>query len=641
MFMAQMRTKHVILITALICAAVNPGFCSNDFAAKATFDKAAKEHIEEIATGKAVYEINMGGTVDGFNSANYYDTYARCKRVESKFEPNKYLVIENIGQTDIINPRIVINGRRNWYSADDILASLLKPGMTDVDKAMAIFNFSVSIDVQCHDNDRRIGPLYPETKTHPSRNTFKERANPVRAANCYYCSGCQFGSSNLVILYRHAGLIARAIWMSELDKYDHHCVVEVWYDDAWHLFDPDERAFFLDKDNTTIASYEQLHKNIPLVERTHTGGFASLGQRSESKYFAKYYPPSVMSVEQWLCTMDMTLRPGEKFIRRWDNIPKYCHGLNKRDYKGRLVPYQLANGKIIYQPKFTHELFQRGIVSAYNIKQVDSKLASPKLHPESLETSAKIIYKVTSPYPIVGGVIGAKFFRKTTDDTCRIYISSHDSDWIEVFSAEDVGQIEKYVSIDKALNVLLRPAIYEYYVKFDFKAKATPSDVAMIEAYIETDVQIAATSLPALSIGTNRVAYSDDSAADSRVRIAHGWEESSVSKPPLAPAGPIYPADGSKISLTSLKSFTWAGTAKTDDNKIVDYHIQISPRADMLHTVSPNFDRIIFSEKPQWLLPQGWLIEGRGYYWRVRAKNQWGLWSNWSKSWSFNLKTRN
>lgn len=98
-----------------------------------------KGHTEQITAGTYTYTINVGGTLDEFNTTDFLDTYLGFKRLQSKFQPNKYLVIENIGDTDIINPRIVVNDRRNWFSADDILAGIFKPGMTDAEKAMAIF----------------------------------------------------------------------------------------------------------------------------------------------------------------------------------------------------------------------------------------------------------------------------------------------------------------------------------------------------------------------------------------------------------------------------------------------------------------------------------------------------------------------
>ena len=67
--------------------------------------------------------------------------------------------------------------------------------MTDAEKAMAVWKHAAGNEVQCHENNRRVGPFYPEDQSHPWRNTFKERGDPVRAANCYYCSGCQLSPS--------------------------------------------------------------------------------------------------------------------------------------------------------------------------------------------------------------------------------------------------------------------------------------------------------------------------------------------------------------------------------------------------------------------------------------------------------------
>lgn len=73
-------------------------------------------------------------------------------------------------------------------------------------------------------------------------------------------------------------------------------------------------------------------------------------------------------------------------------------------------------------------------------------------------------------------------------------------------------------------------------------------------------------------------------------------------------------------------------------DEVADYHIQVSPRPDMMHPVSPNFDRITLSATPEWELPEGWLVAGRAYYWRVRVRNAWGAWSAWSNVWSFSAE---
>lgn len=110
-----------------------------------------------LAASPGIQEMPLGVLVecDEFNTADYLDTYSHCKRLDSKFQPNEYLMIENVGRSNVMNPRFVINGRRNWYSVETILSSILSTDMTDAEKAMAIWNFSSSIEVQCHDNNRR------------------------------------------------------------------------------------------------------------------------------------------------------------------------------------------------------------------------------------------------------------------------------------------------------------------------------------------------------------------------------------------------------------------------------------------------------------------------------------------------------
>ena len=619
-------------------------------------EKAPKQHAELATAREHTYEVRVGGTLDEFNTASYPPTYGGGMRLESKFQPNEYVTVENVGETDVVNPRLVVNGRRDWFSADDILAGIVKPNMTEAEKAMAIWGFTASFEVQAHDNNRRVGPAYTAVGTetdnaetsHPSRNTFKERGNPVKAANAYYCSGCSLSAANFVVLCSHAGLTARAVWMSGLDTFRNHCVGEVWYDGGWHLFDPERRAFFLEQDNTTVASYETLHRKPDVEARTHNAGFASKGMKPHAGEYKKYYPPHIMPVEQWLSTMAVTLRPGEMLVWRWGHDGKYRYGDNVRK-KSHLVPYQLANGKLVYRPRLAGTAYQRGIVSDHNIRRTETPGGPTKLHPEVVRSlgwkdkviaspSAFVIYKVSAPYPIVGGLVGGKFCRKTDADACRISVSVHDGNWTPVWSADRTGQIEAYVAIDGIMDPKNTHAIYDYYVKFELQAKSTPTDAWMTDLYVETDLQMAATALPSLSVGANRAVYRDTSNGKRRVRITHGWQESSATVPPRPTAKPVVPPDGGQIELASLKTFSWQAAVDPDGKGLAGHHIQISPRSDMRHAVCPNLDRLTFSGKPQWTLPQGWLVKGRTYYWRVRAKDTWGAWSDWSRIWRFTIR---
>ena len=594
-------------------------------------DKPPRRHVEEIDAGGHDYEISLGGTLDGFNTVEYLQTYAACQRIQSKFEPNRFLVIENLGETDVVNPRIVVSGRRDWFSVDSILASIITPKMTEAEKAMAVWQFTADHQVQCHENNRRVGPPHPDPDSHPSRNTFSERANPVKAVNSYYCSGCSLAAANFVILCRHAGLSARAVWMCPLNTYATHCVGEAWYDDGWHLFDPECRGFYLDADNTTVASYETLHKASRLAARVHLGGFASKGMKLYADEFAKFYPPREMPVEDWTSSMAMTLRPGEQFVWRWKSDGKYRYGDNPRNRD--FPPHQLANGKIVYRPVLRGPTFERSVVSAQNLKPVEGPNGGGRISSLIATQPGFAVYKVSSPYPIVGGVVGGRFFKKTALDGCRILLATGNSDWQEVWSASEEGNTEAFVTIDRVLDPRAKPAIYDYYVKFEITAQSSTADVYIDEIYLETDVQMSAVALPALALGKNHVTYSDES-SQRRVRITHGWAESSATRPPLPPSEPVSDTTRSPVTLA------WLPSRDPDGDAVTNYHVQVSPRQDMRHPVSPNLDRMIGSSEPQWKLPPGWLVEGDTYYWRVRAVDAWGAWSPWSPVWEFTAGSR-
>jgi hypothetical protein len=436
--------------------------------------------------------------------------------------------------------------------------------------------------------------------------------------------------------------------MSSLNTFRNHCVGEVWYDGDWHLYDPELRAFFLEADNTTVASYEDLHRNPELERRTHNGGFAGKGMAPHAGEYKKYFPPHLMPVEPWLSTMAMTLRPGESFVWRWAHDGKYRYGENVRK-KGHLLPYHLANGKFIYRPKLGGDAYLRSIVSDHNIAGTAGGDRGTRLHPQVVSAPGDektpiaappgfVIYKVCSPYPIVGGLVGGRFRRKTPQDGCSIYVSVHDSDWRRVFSADKTGEFEAHITLDEIMNPRDTPAIYAYYVKFELQAVGSPADAWMTGLYLETDVQMADTAMPSLSGGANRAVYRDESKPGRRVRIVHGWRESAATRPPKPPAAPKSPADGAEVDLAGLKTLAWQPASDPDGEAIADHHVQVSPREDMLHPVSPNFDRLVPSGTPQWPLPEGWFVKGRTYYWRVRARDAWGAWSDWSRVWRFVVK---
>lgn len=149
-----------------------------------------------------------------------------------------------------------------------------------------------------------------------------------------------------------------------------------------------------------------------------------------------------------------------------------------------------------------------------------------------------------------------------------------------------------------------------------------------------SDLMAAPLSLPRLSLGTNRVVYTDSSpsadkdSAVHEVTITHRWQESDNIRPTDPPAEPLFPKSGSLVRASTF-SFQWPPSEGADR-----YHLQVSRRADMKLPYRPAFDAVV--DRPDHGSPYaGMFSPDTDYFWRVRARNKQGVWSRWSDVWNF------
>ena len=104
--------------------------------------------------------------------------------------------------------------------------------------------------------------------------------------------------------------------------------------------------------------------------------------------------------------------------------------------------------------------------------------------------------------------------------------------------------------------------------------------------------------------------------------------------------------DGGKADGTDF-AFRWNVAQEAGGQKVVDAFFVLSDKADAKLPLSTNFYKLISrtadKAKPQqYTLPYaGLLTGGKQYYWRVRAKDEKGVWSPWSKTFSFTTKAPN
>jgi hypothetical protein len=587
---------HAMLLSSFLVAAVAgaPGdrddfvFWSGD----ARPGDVARSHVEEITGAAHRYTVVQGGTMDGRSCRSPMGCgIAREGALLRTWESNRSVRMENVGQTDVVNPWLS-NGRNLFRDVDEIVAGAVAPGMTDGEKAFALW--------------------YQEIRyRHHSPGDNDELGDPVKVLNVYGYNTCGNDSISLATLWRRAGLKAapaRALG---------HCISQAFYDGGWHFYDGDMHSVYLLRDNATVAGEQDLVRDHDLIKRTHSKGILmpdtwwdGQGMCSMYSYEGAVSGGRGNRVDT---SMNMVLRPGEAIEWRWGQrrSPKHHGALHSTP----AYPDLICNGLWEYRPDLAHDGWRRG---ATEVVDVDSG-------PDGLSAAegrrGVIIWTMRSPYVFVGGRLEAE------GTGARFSVSADGKTWQAVEG-----------SLDRSFPEV-GPARYAYRLRCELEGPARLRHLAILN-----DVQMAPLALPEMAVGQNAFAYTDGSPGDRRVRITHRWVERSETRPPLAPPAAVDPPDGGEADGTDVV-FRWTPPADPDGDAIADYHFELSGRADMRFPLSMDFAKLISRTgdvdgqkrpKAQYTLTQpGLLTPDREYYWRVRAMDRHGVWGPWSRTWRF------
>lgn len=555
----------------------------------------AKSHVEEITGGTYKYAVVQGGTMDGRNCRLPMGCgMAREGALLQTWESNRSVRMENVGETDVVNPWLS-NGRNNFRSAAQIVAAAVTPEMSDADKAFALWFQEIQY-------------------RHHSGGDNSELGDPVKVFNIYGYNTCGNDSISLATLWRAAGLKAapaRALG---------HCISQAFYDGGWHFYDGDMHCVYLMRDNQTVAGEQDIVRDHDLIKRTHSKGILFPDAWwSDPEMCAMYFFDGPVGGERGSkldTTMNMVLRPGEALVWRWGQVrPLKYHGA-----RGTTPTYEslIYNGLWEYRPDFTNPIWRKGAAVVENVTAGADGLTAQD------GKTGTIVWTMRSPYIFVGGRL------EVEGTEAKFFVCQNGKTW------KPVGD-----NLDKFFPIV-GPACYEYQVKCQLEGPARLRRVA-----ISNDLQMAPLALPEMAVGENRFTYSDESTGDRKVRITHCWVERSASRPPAAPERAIYPPDGGAANGTDVV-FQWAAPSDSDGDVIADYQFELSARADMKWPLSMSFYKLIsrtadaakekdkVTVKARYTVPQpGLLTPDRTYYWHVRAQDEKGVWGPWSKTWSF------
>ncbi len=557
----------------------------------------------------------MAGYLDAENT--YSHGYAR-NRVQG-FQPMKTVSIRNCGFTTVHAPRLIFNDTGRWYDNESLMDEIFRDAETDKEKALAMWAFFVR---------NRIHFRSPASGCSIS--------NPLRLLGIYGYLTC--GSASTVITSM-AELIDRESrqWSLRTQSGIMHHIPEVWIKDRFVIIDMDVEVFYLDYDNETLLGRDDVVNDKYLIWRTHHYGKNRIPKIDPTLL----YNPSNQSVTLSPCvehSLDFNLRPGEAFIFDWTEPNQISH---ERGSPPSPFPYFIANSRFEYQPAFGQCSLSSLFDAHHNVTvQLDAN-EDLFLKPDS---SGKARFKIAfdSPFVFLDSDVTLDFYRRTVQDSIWIEFSPNGSSWYPAWQAADTGRVSEKIHLNRLIdNYKKGSRDYRFFLRFNMQAQNNVEDCRIYDLSIKSLVQTTTHFMPSLRLSENEIEYTDSN-NDRNVEVTVRWQESLGNKPPLSDFYPVFPGDGENVD-GSMFTFRWEPARDPDGDEIVNYEFLLSDRPDMRFPLSPTFNmytHVLESDLNAFEIPvAGFLNHDKTYYWRVRAKDEHGAWSEWSDTWSFTPNT--
>src|SRR3989440_6477141 len=382
----------VAILSAALLTAPGSGTALELWASKAQPGDVARSHVENITSAEHKYIVVHGGTMDGTNCRSPMGCgMNREGAIEQTWQSNRAVRMENVGQTDVVDPWLS-DGRNNFRNLKELVASVVTPGMSDGEKARALWYQQI------------------QHRYHSSAGG-EDLGDPVKVFNIYGLNPCGKDAMMMGGLWKQVGLKGAPVRLVG------HAIAQVNYDGGGHVMDGDLDMIYLLRDTETLASDRQLARDHDLVKRTHTMGILVDDSRTRDEGTAAMFVSEEPIEGSRACkadtTMQMTLRPGEALVWRWGHLKPAKH-MSPNQF---LYPDNICNGLWEYRPDFGGEVWKKGAL------KVDNVASGPEGLTAGNGRTGTIVGEITSPYAFVGGHLGTEGSRG------RFARSSHGTQW--------------------------------------------------------------------------------------------------------------------------------------------------------------------------------------------------------------------
>jgi len=392
------------------------------------------------------------------------------------------------------NLKVVSNNVPDTTSVEALLKDIIKPGMTDEAKCMAVWQV-----------------VYENRFWNPSsRGNLRAQlggTDPIVVLNCFAPTICQQDAEMCIALWGMLGYSAR-MW-----QLGWHTTSEVFYGGQWRHFDATLGRITRD-DSGRVASVtlgrkrkgwknwmrrESYVSGTEGISLGHTMGITL--RRDET--FTRYWYPLGKDPDYWCATSD-GLRPDNR-PRRGRRRLQRAMDLKERRFKPMPDDAAYGNGRWIFQPDFTRPNWRQFLEDSQNVAVSAGRdmyaYCPVRLHPEKPRRQAWVVFRVKSPYVLSGGWLSGFFAAGGKGDELEVLASTdHGRTWRSLWTRTSARANWQTIGLRDVVS-----GRFDCLIKVRMRAARGAQDVRVGGLRFESIVMNNPFVLPALKLGKTQV----------------------------------------------------------------------------------------------------------------------------------------
>jgi len=449
------------------------------------------------------------------------------------------------------NPRVTTHRTVDTSSLDSIVAGVVRAGMTDEGKALALYRFFTHTVYH-----------YGWPYMRPERE--ENWQDPIKVINVHGYSLCGsqarifgrllsrvFGDDNVRLIgftevepgawqwqqRPGAFLDSARLRASERRAPMGHTSFEVRYGGRWRLIDPHVQFYTYLRDGSGLASAEDCIADPSLVTRParRIKGLMPCGDLGRVFHASRFINWGSLTRETAPDNhvMDIILRRGDTYTRYWDRRgpfvwfsemdrrwePDYLAPGPRHICEGEGCWRHYGNGDLVYQPRLTDYTYRDGVIA-------ETGLASPGpagLRPDRARRAASVTFATRLPYMACAAKLTFAATRATGSDYLCVWVRPAGGLWRQLWQEPDCGRLRRQLDLSPWVS-----GKYACDLRFDLMAARHPEQAVLHSFTLETTFLLNYLALPRLLPGRNRVQVmvaDPGELRDRRLEVTYSWAD--------------------------------------------------------------------------------------------------------------------